>query len=175
MTRRGWGVVVMFGTLAACQVAFAATPTLMNYQGVLTDGSGVPQVGGPFTVTFSIYDDAVATNPALWAETQSVSTDPQGHFNVMLGTVTALTHEVFSGPTRWLGVMVSPDASDMIPRTQLATSAYSFRSATVDGAAGGTINGDMTIYGGNIYLTPSWLGGDDLQGWNSVHPQLWNR
>lgn len=120
----------------------ASTPSLVNYQGVLTNNSGDPQVG-TFDVTISIYDVAMA-GTALWTETQSVTTDVQGRFNVLLGSMTALTDAVFSGPDRWLGTAVEADA-EMMPRTRIATVAYAFRPATVDGASGGTITSKVTI------------------------------
>jgi len=124
-------------------VSFAATPSLVNYQGILTNNSGTPQVG-TFSVTFKIYD-VPAGGVALWSETQnSVTTNSHGLFNVLLGSSTPLTDGVFSGADRYLGTNVSPDA-EMSPRTRIATVAYAFRPATVDGASGGTITSKVSI------------------------------
>lgn len=66
MFRRTCFVVVAMAAMLRLlgSTAQSAVPSLMNYGGILTNGSGTPQVG-TFSVTFSIYDDAPATNPAL--------------------------------------------------------------------------------------------------------------
>jgi hypothetical protein len=45
----------------------ADVPQLINYQGRLTDGSGVPVADGTYEVIFTIYDAAVAGN-SRWTE-----------------------------------------------------------------------------------------------------------
>lgn len=50
--------------------ALAVPPTLTS-QGRLLDSTGIP-INGASTVTFSIYDDADATNSALWSEAIAV-------------------------------------------------------------------------------------------------------
>lgn len=124
--------------------SYAAAPSLVSYQGVLTDGSGAPEVGGPFSITFSIYDDAAATNPALWSETQAVTTDAEGRFSVLMGENTPLTDDIFTGADRWLGISVESDP-EMSPRQRLCSVAYALRSSTIDGASGGTVFGNVTI------------------------------
>ncbi|MBI3872600.1 MAG: tail fiber domain-containing protein [candidate division Zixibacteria bacterium] len=125
----------------------AAVPSLVNYQGVLKNPGGTPQVG-MFTVTFTIYP-VPAGGSIIWTEVQSVTTNGDGLFNVLLGSVTPITDAVFSGPDRYLSTAVSPDP-EMTPRTRIATVAYAFRPATVDGATGGTIVTKVSIGVGHV-------------------------
>lgn len=133
------GIIV----LLASSHAPAATPSLVNYQGILTNVGGTPQVG-TFTVTFAIYP-VPAGGSVEWSESQSVTTNADGLFNVLLGTSTPLTYAVFSTSDAYLSITVSPDVSEMMPRTRIASVAYAFRPATVDGATGGTISGNTAI------------------------------
>ena len=58
----------------------AAIPRLINYQGKLTDTSGVPLTGS-YAITFRIYD-ALSAGNLLWEETQQVLID-KGIFGVL--------------------------------------------------------------------------------------------
>ena len=69
-----------------------------------------------------------------------------GIFNVNLGAVTTLPHTVFSNGALYLGVTVGNDV-EMSPRTQVVSVGYSYRVGSVDGATGGTVDGDMNITG----------------------------
>jgi hypothetical protein len=111
-------------------VAGAGAPSLVNYSGVLTDGGGFPQVG-TFSVQFRVYDVESSEATPLWAEVQSVTTDADGRFSVLLGSVTPLTSAVFAGIDRWLGVRVGADP-EMTPRTRIGSVPYALRAATVD-------------------------------------------
>ena len=132
------GALFTLGSLTAyCQV-----PDSINYSGILTSG-GSPVPDGPYSVTFKIYDVATGPNPALWTETKSVTTSG-GLFTTSLGSVTPLPHTVFSGPNRFLGIAVDPDP-EMTPRTAIVAVAYAYRIATVDGATGGSISGNLNL------------------------------
>lgn len=130
--------------------ALAGAPPVMNYQGLLTDGSGGP-VTTTVTVVFSIYDTEDPGGAAgggadpLWSETRSVTPDAMGRFDILLGEVDPLTDGVFSGPDRWLGIKVGAD-DELVPRSRLASTPYGFRVRTIDGATGGDIFGDITLH-----------------------------
>lgn len=128
--------------LILVSAVFAATPSTMNYQGSLKDGSGDPVADGPYFVTFRIYSVPTA-GAALWADTQTVVT-LGGLFQATLGAGTPLEPTVFADTPRYLGVTVFPDG-EMSPRQKIHAVAYAWRVATVDGATGGTISGDVTI------------------------------
>jgi hypothetical protein len=70
----------------------------------------------------------------------------EGFFNVRLGQVSALGDNVFNNAQIWLGIKVGNN-SEMTPRSRIVSVGYSYRVGTVDGAAGGTISGDVNIVG----------------------------
>jgi len=123
--------------------AAANVPQLLNYQAVLKS-SGVP-VTNQVNVTFTIYDqEAKGTGTVLWTETRLITPDSDGRINVRLGESTPLDESVFSGADRWLGIQVESDP-EMAPRAPLASSSYSFKVGTVDGAKGGALQGGLTL------------------------------
>ncbi|MCI0596237.1 MAG: hypothetical protein L0Z48_06815, partial [candidate division Zixibacteria bacterium] len=64
--------ILLTGTLAIAlipsNVEGAGVPKLINFQGILRDGSGNPVADGVYTVRFRIYDDSTAGS-TLWEET----------------------------------------------------------------------------------------------------------
>jgi len=134
--------------------AIADVPQLINYQGVLLDSGGQP-VTSPTDGIFTIYDDPV-TGDSLWAELRTISPGTNGGFSIVLGEITPIDPDIFSGAGRWLGVKVGGDY-EMVPRAQLVAVGYAFRVATIDGAAGGTISDSLIITGGGedtIHIGP---------------------
>ena len=134
--------------LVISPIARADVPGLISYQGILKNSEGDP-VTEAVNVTFTIYDDASASDPSniKWQETHSVTPDANGLFIVLLGAgspAVPITDDVFSGPDRWLGTQVESQ-SEMTPRTRITSYAYAQRISTVDGASGGSITGDVSI------------------------------
>jgi len=123
---------VLCGTLIVLAVSIASgagTPSLMNYQGRLTDSGGSP-LNGAYSLVFTIYDDPTAGAPGniKWQETHPSVTVTDGLFNVTLGAGTpavSLTESVFSSPDRYLGIKVSTDP-EISPRTRLVSAPYAF-------------------------------------------------
>jgi len=122
--------------------AFANAPRLLNYQGRLTDLAGTP-LTGTYSMQFKIYDAATGGNVG-WTETHPTVAVNGGLFEVLLGSVGQLYDTTFADSSRWVGLQVGAEP-ELSPRTRLATSAYSFRTASVDGATGGTISGNTSI------------------------------
>ena len=92
--------------LLASGTAWSA-PSLINYQGRLTDSNGNPVANGNQSITFKIFDASSGGN-LLWCETNtSVATD-NGIFSVVLGNLNncapsvALSSSVFSGNNAYL-------------------------------------------------------------------------
>lgn len=133
------------GILLLSSIAYAAVPQLINFQGVLRDGSGNPVANGSYSVQFTIYDAPSAGN-IKWQETQSVTTSG-GLFTVLLGSTSPVPDSAFNNPNCYLGVKVGTDP-EMTPRQQLASTPYSYRvdnepgvaSSTFDGTGGGGIS-----------------------------------
>ncbi|MDH3892112.1 MAG: hypothetical protein OEV49_13625 [candidate division Zixibacteria bacterium] len=115
-------VVVLLIMLSAL-TAVADVPSVMSYQGVLTDGGGSPVADGSYSVLFSIYDVA-SGGSAIWSETQSVSTT-DGAFAIMLGSVNPLDPLYFAGADRFLGVKVGSDP-EISPRTEFGSVPFAF-------------------------------------------------
>ncbi|MCI0405635.1 MAG: hypothetical protein L0209_06125 [candidate division Zixibacteria bacterium] len=135
--------VGMFLILAAS--AFGAVPQLINFQGVLKDAAGNPPAVDMLDVTFTIYDDPLG-GTALWTETQPITIADEGRFNVLLGSSNPIPDSVFKDTVRYLGIKVDTDP-EMIPRQRLVSVGYAYRVGTIDGAAGGTINGAIDAPG----------------------------
>jgi len=113
--------------LAAVALARPATqltgpvPTQINYQGYLTDDSGVP-ISDTLTITFTLYADAGGTTD-LWHESQDVDV-VNGYFSVLLGQQgNPLQPAHFDGSTRYLGVQPE-GAPEMTPRQPIVSVPY---------------------------------------------------
>lgn len=117
--------LIIFLSLFAIQFAWGQAPQTISYQGVLTDGNGVP-LDGNFALTFKLYEQA-ADGSAIWEETQDVAV-ANGLFNIILGGVTALDLP-FDQPY-WLGISVA-GGSELQPRIELTSSAYSLHARSV--------------------------------------------
>ncbi len=113
--------------LAAVALARPATqltgpvPTQINYQGYLTDDSGVP-ISDTLTITFTLYADAGGTTD-LWRESQDVDVI-NGYFSVLLGQQgNPLQPAHFDGSKRYLGVQPE-GAPEMTPRQPIVSVPY---------------------------------------------------
>lgn len=126
--------------LGAATSAYAI-PQLVNYQGTLTDAGGVP-ITVATTVEFRIWDSP-SGGSELWMESQSVTPNGSGSFNVLLGSATPIPSSAFAADA-FLGIKVSPDP-EMTPRAQLVSVGYAYRTGSVNGASGGTITGKVSI------------------------------
>ena len=108
----------------------AAVPTLMNYQGYLTDNSN-SAVTGAYPMTFKLYADSTADS-LLWSESYATVAVTAGVFNVVLGTATPLPPSVFTGDILWL--LTTVNGVSILPRRPIVTVAYAFRSSIADSA-----------------------------------------
>jgi len=132
----------------AVLTAHADVPQLMNYQGILLDTGGNP-ITTTVTVRFSIHNDVLG-GTLLWAESQSITPDALGRFNVLLGEGTSLPPNnplddaVFVEVNAYLEIQVESDPP-MAPRTKIVSDGFAFRVSTVDGATGGTISTKLTV------------------------------
>jgi hypothetical protein len=116
--------------LAACLAGAAAAevPSLLNYQGVLTDGSGVAVPDNTYSITFRIYEVS-SGGSALWTETDNV-TVAKGTFSATLGMVSGLNSLAFN-TTYYIGLSV--EGGPELPRLILTSSPYSLNAKAVRG------------------------------------------
>lgn len=114
----------------------AQIPATFNYQGTLRDAQG-NLVSGTRDMTFRIYDDVLAGNVLHEENVLGISVR-DGVFNVVLGNVVAIAPTVFASGPRFIGITVTPDPNEMVPRqrlhpvpwAQLATNAATATNAT---------------------------------------------
>jgi hypothetical protein len=113
---------------AASSAAVAAVPRLIKYSGEVRDARGEPLGSVAVRLTFAVYEVQTG-GAALWAETQMVQLDEQGHYSVLLGAARAdgLPVELFpAGKARWLGVQV--EGRDEDPRVLLVSVPYALKA-----------------------------------------------
>ena len=144
MKHNGFRTEVFFSII--CAVIFIGTiqvsaqiPRTMSYQGVLAQSNGSAVPDGNYSLTFRLYSADTGSVP-LWTEAQNVAV-VKGIFNVILGSETPITLRF--DRQYWLGITIG-SGSELTPRVQLTSSAYSMHSAYADsttGAAGGDLTG----------------------------------
>lgn len=156
--------------------AFANVPSLMSYQGRVSDASGaLIAATTPVnrTVTFKFYSASTGGTP-LYAEAQTV-TISAGEFSVLLGNGTGVS--TFKGPsapaltpyitlssimtgTVYLGVTVDDGTSaadvEIAPRQQIVSAAFAFRAQVAEGLLDGSLSTTMLA---NTSVTTDKLGG----------------
>ena len=135
--------VTAFTLMPGSVVAGAGVPQTMNYQGILKNSTGVPMPGS-HSMTFRLYRDSTGGVP-LWEEIRSVAVDSAGLFNALLGAVTPIPDSVFAA-SAYLATAVVPDA-EMARRVPLSSVGYAYRVNSIDGAAGGSVTGDLYLTG----------------------------
>jgi len=112
---------------SGAQQPATVVPTLVNFNGTLTDLNGKP-ITGITGVTFLLYQDEQGGTP-LWLETQNITPDKNGHYTVVLGSTTSqgLPTDLFaSGEARWLGVQAQGEAEQ--PRVLLLSVPYALKA-----------------------------------------------
>ncbi|HBR66263.1 TPA: hypothetical protein DEA17_02170, partial [Candidatus Nomurabacteria bacterium] len=99
--------LILFFLLSPFSTSHAAINKQINYQGKLTNASGVAVADGIYNMEFVLYDVSTG-GVALWTETRTTTNRVQvtsGLFSVLLGEVTALTSVDFN-QTLYLGVNI---------------------------------------------------------------------
>ena len=142
-------VLVYFAFVAyTTLVAAAAPPSTLNFQGRLTNASGIIMPDGLYNMQFRIFTTPTG-GTASWSETREVASRVQvtnGLFSTQLGQVTPLPASLFNTTDLYFEItMASPATatcstascatweSPMGPRQKLATSAYAFNAAMLNG------------------------------------------
>jgi hypothetical protein len=128
-------------------VAGAAGPSRVNYQGVLTRIDGTPLDTLVF-VQFFLFNNSVGGG-SIWREEHRNVIVTDGNFSAQLGETTPLSPAILNHDSLWLGVQIGNNA-EMTPRLRLGTVPYTQRTATIDDASGGAVNGDVMILGNAV-------------------------
>jgi hypothetical protein len=110
----------------------AEIPSLMNYQGTLTDEEGAPLVGS-HDLMFRLYPSAEGGS-AFWSESHPGVALADGVFSVVLGTVSPLTPAVFVSTECWISVQVDA-GTEISPRMRVTSVPYALRAESAEVAA----------------------------------------
>ncbi|MCK4460193.1 MAG: hypothetical protein KAW46_00225 [candidate division Zixibacteria bacterium] len=81
-------------------------------------------------IVFSVCADSTGS-ACTWTEVHLAVEVTGGLFNVILGSITPITDDVFSGAERWLGINVG---GEVLPHTRLVSVAYAHHAAVADTA-----------------------------------------
>jgi len=107
-------------------------PDEIGYQGQLVDNNGLPQVGS-YTIEFAVLSGP--PNYTLrYTETQTVSTDQEGLFNVMVGAVQPGLGDALVDGDAWLEVKL--DNEILAPRQPVGSVAYALYAQNLVGGSG---------------------------------------
>lgn len=130
-----------------------SVPSLINYQGRLTDAAGNPLPNGTYGIAFRIWNKKDATMPGnllIWGQEYNVAVQ-NGVFNVVLGAPggTAITNTAvndlnfaFTEMNRYFGLTVTrgtnglsvTNAIEIVPRQQVLTSPFAFSAQHAESA-----------------------------------------
>ncbi len=112
-------------------------PTLINYQGQLSDSSGQPLATADYALSFSIYAQE-SGGTAVWGP-QTFGQVPavQGYFNVLLGPADAAGRSLavaFTGPDRYIQVSVNGGPA-IVPRQRVVSAPFALKAETAGEAS----------------------------------------
>jgi hypothetical protein len=113
---------------APASTAATAVPALIRYSAVATDEGGKP-LSGQVGISFLVFNQEQGGSP-LWVETQTVTLDAAGRYQVELGaaSVTGMPIELFSsGDARWLEVQIAGEPPQS--RVLLLSVPYALKAA----------------------------------------------
>lgn len=135
--------ILIIGLVLAVTLS-ATIPPYISYQGKLYNSSGEP-LDTTVSVTFFIYDDST-DGELKWTEVNPSVTTINGLFTVLLGSYIPIPDSAFNQLDCFLGIQVG-EGDEILPRKRLVSVPFANRVSTIDGASGGTIEGDVIIEG----------------------------
>lgn len=142
-------VLCVSGVASAPQVASAAIPATVGYQGRLKNTSG-SFLTGTYSFTFRIYD-ALTGGAVLWTETQPTVTVESGVFIVRLGSVTPFPTTLDFNQALFLATEVNADG-EMSPRVTINSVPYAY---TAGGVSSNAVAPTSTVTGGRMFYNTS--------------------
>jgi hypothetical protein len=116
-------------------VVSAEVPREMNYQGFLTDPTGVP-INGTVNFQFAIFPDSTGVEPCWGREDHLNVQVDRGLFELRLGKYKPITISCLDGTTQWLQIWVN--GAPLTGRRPISSAAYAIKSGDAGGA------GDVT-------------------------------
>jgi hypothetical protein len=126
---------------SACPVlAQTPSPTVIPFQGRLTNQQNVPYAEGKYTLTFNLYNEAVG-GTTVWTERHEQVGVINGTVNVFLGSIQTITSVDFS-TVKHLGITIDADANpltadpEMVPRQMIIPAFWAKNSENSNKLAG---------------------------------------
>ena len=116
--------------LAMMYAIAAQIPEIVSFQGRLMDAAGDPVADGSYSLTFRIYD-ADTGGSLVWSEIHPSVSLSNGLFDVILGSVTALSLPF--DQSYWVEITVDSNPP-LFPRYRLSSSPYAFNAAALNGS-----------------------------------------
>jgi len=132
-------VALAFLTLAILATPAKAQLKLITLQGRLIDRSRNLPLQGTFSMIFKLYDSPTLGNE-LWSEAQTVTTNSEGIFSVLLGGVNPLNLDF----NQQYYLEITIEGETLAPRYTLGSAPYVMQDKWVD-EAGDTMRGKLTI------------------------------
>jgi hypothetical protein len=109
----------------ATSVSALTQPQRINFQGKLINPTTNNPQTGTATLIFNLYNVPTGGSP-LYTETQTVSLS-NGVFTAQIGSINAISRELFVGASAFLGITVQGDpAGELAPRQGLVMSGYAY-------------------------------------------------
>lgn len=115
--------LLAFTPLGSAVFAQTPSPTVIPFQGRLTNQQNVPYAEGKYTLTFNLYNEAVG-GTTVWTERHEQVGVINGTVNVFLGSIQSITSVDFS-TIKHLGITIDADANpltadpEMVPRQMI--------------------------------------------------------
>ena len=149
------GLAVLLLLAAAGFAHGQGTPSLINYQGTLTDNLGNPVPAGYYEIQFRIWDHPTMTGAGdyIWGRSFPLHVVTNGLFNILLsddgsqvltpGTPQAASiRDAFAGPDRFLGLTVARNPLGQVtspveisPRQRLVSAPYALQAQNATAAS----------------------------------------
>lgn len=120
------GLLAVFAAPTVSRAQVIPTPSLMNYQGRLTNPSGNPAPDGTYLVRFSLWT-AASGGTEKWSQTFNPVNVKNGTFAVVFNM--ANQFDLFDG-NLYLEIKIGSDAP-LTPRQQLVSVAYAMKANSV--------------------------------------------
>lgn len=125
-----------------CNTALAQTPQMLNYQGIARNASGQPLANQKLGLRITLQD---GSSTALYTETDTVTTNAYGLYNIMIGNGTVVTGSMsavnwLSGD-RFINVEMDPTGGSSYTTlgspTKLLSVPYALGANSVQATSGG--------------------------------------
>ena len=110
-------------------------PGLINYQGRLTDHTGMPIFGDTIQMRFAFLDGDTSAAGLLWGETQANVTVQNGIYSVLLGSVNPIPPSALAASEVYLEVRARGET--FLPRQRVTSAPFSHLAAGLAGDTAG--------------------------------------